>query len=465
VLQGGGAKGAFQFGVLQRLHEAGIEFDVIAGTSVGALNGAIVATDAWDLGEQMWSDLTMGLAFRWSVLAAIYTFLSTPCILYLGWVATTYESLLPTWLRVFFRIVASLPLILACLAINYPVRKEAWWIKVLCLTLTLAWAAAAYYMAGKQNSLRLSVTIPYATTWVILAVIFAFNRDRAIFDIVHNLSLVKVLLILALSLSPLLLVGGYIHRWTNAALFDNSPLRKTVAAVVRKGICKPLFATTAEVIPDYVDPDDYEYGRFQRSTVWYPAEQSVFRPAYERVDTLAKAEVQKAVDALVRSAALPLGIVPNDRVGAKRVRFVDGGVTDNTPWFPLIDSMPCEQIVMVLCEPESDAKGEAEPTREMWRKRDRGIRVPTEAPKIPDYVGKWNSPPPNPVRNVPPKVVPLRDPQFWPESRTIDCVVISPRYSLGKLWGTMNFNRARAQLNIELGREVAEVEIKKGRLT
>ncbi len=43
VLQGGGALGAYQLGVYQALHEAGVEPDWVIGTSIGALNGAIIA--------------------------------------------------------------------------------------------------------------------------------------------------------------------------------------------------------------------------------------------------------------------------------------------------------------------------------------------------------------------------------------------------------------------------------------
>jgi NTE family protein len=43
VLQGGGALGAYQGGVYQALHEAKIEPDWVIGTSIGALNGAIIA--------------------------------------------------------------------------------------------------------------------------------------------------------------------------------------------------------------------------------------------------------------------------------------------------------------------------------------------------------------------------------------------------------------------------------------
>jgi NTE family protein len=43
VFQGGGALGAFQAGVYEALHEAGIEPDWIIGTSIGAINAALVA--------------------------------------------------------------------------------------------------------------------------------------------------------------------------------------------------------------------------------------------------------------------------------------------------------------------------------------------------------------------------------------------------------------------------------------
>ena len=42
VLQGGGALGAYQAGVYQALHEAGLEPDWVSGVSIGAINGAII---------------------------------------------------------------------------------------------------------------------------------------------------------------------------------------------------------------------------------------------------------------------------------------------------------------------------------------------------------------------------------------------------------------------------------------
>ncbi len=42
VLQGGGALGAYQVGVYQAMHEAGVEPDWVIGTSIGAINASLI---------------------------------------------------------------------------------------------------------------------------------------------------------------------------------------------------------------------------------------------------------------------------------------------------------------------------------------------------------------------------------------------------------------------------------------
>ena len=48
ILQGGGALGAYQAGVYEALHVAGLEPDWVAGVSIGAVNGAIIAGNPRD---------------------------------------------------------------------------------------------------------------------------------------------------------------------------------------------------------------------------------------------------------------------------------------------------------------------------------------------------------------------------------------------------------------------------------
>lgn len=58
VLEGGGAKGAYQVGAWRALKEAGVKIKGIAGTSVGALNGAMMCMDDLEQAEKLWSNLT-----------------------------------------------------------------------------------------------------------------------------------------------------------------------------------------------------------------------------------------------------------------------------------------------------------------------------------------------------------------------------------------------------------------------
>lgn len=58
VLEGGGAKGAYQIGAWKALREAGIKIKGVAGTSVGALNGAFICMDDIEKAEYVWSNIT-----------------------------------------------------------------------------------------------------------------------------------------------------------------------------------------------------------------------------------------------------------------------------------------------------------------------------------------------------------------------------------------------------------------------
>ena len=51
VLEGGGARGAYQIGVWKALREAGVKIRGVAGTSVGALNGALICMDDLEKAE------------------------------------------------------------------------------------------------------------------------------------------------------------------------------------------------------------------------------------------------------------------------------------------------------------------------------------------------------------------------------------------------------------------------------
>ncbi|MGF7060371.1 patatin-like phospholipase family protein [Brassicibacter mesophilus] len=56
-LQGGGAKGAFQAGVIYGLFENGLEFDIISGTSIGAINSYYIYSGNFEKMKKMWTEM------------------------------------------------------------------------------------------------------------------------------------------------------------------------------------------------------------------------------------------------------------------------------------------------------------------------------------------------------------------------------------------------------------------------
>ncbi|MCI8816532.1 MAG: patatin-like phospholipase family protein [Angelakisella sp.] len=57
VLGGGGSKGAYQIGVWQALRELGLDYRVVTGTSVGALNGALMAQGEFEAAYALWWEM------------------------------------------------------------------------------------------------------------------------------------------------------------------------------------------------------------------------------------------------------------------------------------------------------------------------------------------------------------------------------------------------------------------------
>ncbi len=64
ALEGGGAKGAYHMGVVKAFLEEGYEFGGIAGTSIGALNGAVIAQGDFEKGYELWENMDPSILFN-----------------------------------------------------------------------------------------------------------------------------------------------------------------------------------------------------------------------------------------------------------------------------------------------------------------------------------------------------------------------------------------------------------------
>lgn len=64
VLSGGGAKGAYQVGVWKALRKLGITYDIITGTSVGALNGTLMVQQDYHTAVNLWKNIDYNFLFN-----------------------------------------------------------------------------------------------------------------------------------------------------------------------------------------------------------------------------------------------------------------------------------------------------------------------------------------------------------------------------------------------------------------
>jgi len=64
VLSGGGSKGAYQMGVWKALKKLRIKYDIVTGTSVGALNAAMMTQKTFYKGLKLWNNLNSKMIFN-----------------------------------------------------------------------------------------------------------------------------------------------------------------------------------------------------------------------------------------------------------------------------------------------------------------------------------------------------------------------------------------------------------------
>lgn len=64
IFSGGGAKGAYEVGVWKALKELNINCDIVTGTSIGSINGALYAQGDIDVAIKLWKSLNINMVFE-----------------------------------------------------------------------------------------------------------------------------------------------------------------------------------------------------------------------------------------------------------------------------------------------------------------------------------------------------------------------------------------------------------------
>ena len=63
VLSGGGSRGAYQIGVWKALKKLRIKYNIVTGTSVGALNGVLMTQKNYKKAYKLWSNMNFNVVF------------------------------------------------------------------------------------------------------------------------------------------------------------------------------------------------------------------------------------------------------------------------------------------------------------------------------------------------------------------------------------------------------------------
>jgi hypothetical protein len=403
VLEGGGAKGAYQFGCLLALAEHGIQVDAIAGTSVGALNGALVAYDRLAEGREYWSHLGPGKVvaprYRWLPVG----FLS---LLYLASAVSNRSESVPPFNARNFR-------------------------------LTLGYFLAMIATVGFLPLLDRSV---------------AASMEWGFWErIGFSGSFYGLLLILWIAYSQL--------RTLRFSLFAPRPIEDMVRRTITgQEPRRPLYVTLTRQSVAF-DPDRPRvfYGKRNDQMVWGAVESEYDFPQYIEISGRAAAQREKA---LLASAALPLGIFPS--VELDGITYVDGGVADNLPVTPLIRHEKCDELVVIAMRPWSE-----EGVKQHWQQVERLNALEQMSPdKARELylaeLARRGGDPRHPSTFDPPVNLPLSEPDRWPSRVVLMC----PDKPVGSfLTGTIRFTGAYARRLLKEGYDDAIRAIERSDLT
>jgi len=302
VLAGGGAKGAYHIGAWQAFAEAGIRFSAFSGTSIGALNAAILSTTGQDAAHGFWEQLSTRSTIQFSKWA-----LPALVVALMGHIQNSTGS--------YYR---------------RPIRYSLW---LICRDVILCSIVIFGVLStGNHRSL-------IGTTLIALFVISVFC-GRYLFDYL-NLPVAKnAVLDELVSRAPV--------DWSRLV---NSERPFFATAVTERFVHDPLAIKFLDKFRETAPFPPKEKRRLLRRVVASLELPLELVSHYVRLNGKTPNAAQTVITA---SMALPFGLFR--RVRFRRRRFIDGGLVDNVPIFPLLD-LGLSAIIVVHCNPRPFSLG------------------------------------------------------------------------------------------------------------
>ena len=320
VLSGGGGKGAYEIGCLRALRTMGISrYDAIAGTSVGALNAALIAQGDLNAAKTIWGSLRYKDVLKAHPIGFCLAFLLR-LMLAPMFALTTRPSFMEA-------------------AIHYGSLRRLHFSRLIALRNAISPFASRVLAAVILSS-------------AVLLAISLFKQELRWFWF-EEIMKFSLYIIFAFGVLIVLWWTEYsIHNVVadKFALFSNAPLASLVKEKVNPDRLRaanvPVFVTVAST--DWV-PKPFESDMPARPLHSLMNYELLRIPIYTDLRTLSDDDLRLHV---LQSAGLP-EIFPRRIVGGKPV--VDGGVVDNTPILPIlaIKDPIVKKIVVVFLEKPS----------------------------------------------------------------------------------------------------------------
>jgi predicted acylesterase/phospholipase RssA len=479
VLAGGGAKGAYAFGCLEAFKCHDIHFDAVAGTSVGALNALVWASDSLPQGKKIWEHLSFENVYpvrfpKYLHRYVIRTLAISYVILQSLWATlhglpTRHPKILSAS-AVLLAFILPLP-VMVTLALVFPGKPlpaaprhvDSPYIVAACVAFVLGMMATAYFALRSRQTGGLYLFWSFVGMfWFLLLFIpLSYLKERLMPDFGQFgemfYELLGVLIGLASGWAIYLGVARALR--PDRSILTSTPLRNHLRNIVEtQKPLTPCFVTIARRYQAF-DPDKARWrtsdldgsGAPRVYAEWEPDLETLWVPDYKRLDEIQATDKEKAADICLASAALPFGIVPPVRLD--KVDYVDGGVVDNCPLFPFVEEMAAEEVFVVLLDSFSNRKSAiaaADLTSERWSQLKRlrevaDFHIPFSQLASPDLRENL----PYCVVNKPPKVIPFREPEHFPK-----IVLFYPEKPTGGFFkGVLRFEAGYAIDLINQGRE------------
>lgn len=487
VLSGGGAKGAYAFGCLKAFKERNIEFDAVSGTSVGALNALLWSTNSMNEGQKLWDELSFSTVYP----VRLFSKQGNPSVLFrlFAPLVFTYNLLSSSWqgepnpvsriLAPFLFLLWVLPFVPAILLISYiqvvefrdiglPSINSAWdllpqFIILYCIYIFVIELRKTYNQIAQNkvdSSKHFSGLIVAFLIFIgilILFLVFMRFRGGAFPEQFVNIIILFLAPILILPILMAFIVKIFLFCISRinkkiGSVLDSTPLYKTIDKIVKyKSFNIPTFVTTA-VLKEMYDPDFNDWCPDNESipSIWKfiirpkffeLASKKFWLPKYSEVSRL---PTEDSSLFCLASAALPFGIVPS--VEIQKEEFVDGGIIDNTPFFPFIEEIQAEEIYVISLEnfkSDDEAIEKLEITLKKWQELERLQRI-QYYPKPEQLLNKDKEK----ILRFKEQLIPYREIKNFP--------IIKPFYprseSLGNfLTGTLNFSGQYASKIMQRG--------------